>query len=197
MLPATEDTHWGGLCWHHWGSTPTSGQGRSALSSCDCPFSPCQDGTVSLAPKTVRFWAQPPLRAEVGAGGTPWGPKPEGRSGPSPRCPGTGPGGTWLWPGVIRKHRTTPRGCWPLVRCGSDPERLEVESELLRGPCQARLDGRILMGPLVAAGSPCLLSAALRGRSPRRGLLDGPEGWWARVGPWFSSGPHVGMGTGC
>lgn len=96
-----------------------------------------------------------------------------------------------------QETQDTPPGCWPLVRCGSDPERLEVESELLRGPCQARLDGRILMGPLAAAGSPCLLSAALRVRSPRRGLLDGPEGWWARVGPWFSSGPRVGMRTGC
>lgn len=125
---------------------------------------------MSLAPETARFWVQPPLRAEVGAEGAPQGPEPEGRRDPSPRCPGAGLGATRPWPGVIRRHRTTPQGCWPLVRCGSDPKSLEVQSMLLR-PRQALLDGCILMGPLAAAGSPCPLSVALRGRSPRRGAI--------------------------
>lgn len=154
LLPATEETRWRDLCRHRRGGTPTSGQGRSALSSCDCPFSPRQDRTTSLAPETARFWAQPPLRAEVGAGGAPRGPEPEGRCGPTPCCPGAGPGATRLWPGMIRRHRTTPQGCWPLVRCGSDLESLEVQSVLLRGPARPSWTDASSRGPWRPQGLP-------------------------------------------
>lgn len=136
------------------GRHPPPGQGRSALSSCDCPFSPRQDRTTSLAPETARFWAQPPLRAEVGAGGAPRGPEPEGRCGPTPCCPGAGPGATRLWPGVIRRHRATPQGCWPLVRCGSDPESLEEQSVLLGGPARPSWTDASSWGPWWPQGLP-------------------------------------------